>query len=104
MLDTVRKKRLGAFADGRRPRFGSTGFLRCIEDVETLDLATSALLKGAEEPTGLARFALAGIGDRVTLYFAQAAGAKRRSGESGRTKGRRTDHLSQAVRVRGRLR
>lgn len=79
MLETGRKKRLGAFADGRRPRLGSAGFLRRIEDVETLDLATSALLEGTDEPTRLARFALAGLGDGVTFYFAQATREKVRS-------------------------
>ena len=109
MLETVRKKRLGAFADRRRARLGAR-FLRCIEDVETLDLAASALLEGADEPTGLTRLALAGIGDGVALDFAQAAGAGRVSGGwwvvgcRPTRRGGRTDHLSQAVRVRGRLR
>lgn len=82
MLDTIRKKRVGAFADRGRPWFGSARFLRCIEDVETLDLATSTLLKGAYKPTSLARLALASFGNGVALDFAQAAeaGVGRRSG------------------------
>ena len=86
MFDTIRKKRLGALADGRRPWLGSARFLECIEDVETLDLATSALLEGAEEPTSLARLALASIGNGVALDFAQAAetGSERDDGQGSR--------------------
>lgn len=104
MLEAVRKKGRG---DRGRPRLGHRGFLGCIEDVETLDLAARALLEGADEPPGLARLALAGIGDGVALDLAQATGGRRttvREVAGGGVEVCRTDHLSQAVRVRGRLR
>ena len=104
MLEVVRKKRL-AIAHGRRARLGRAGFLRWIEDVEPLDLAASTLLEGADEAASLTGLALAGIKDGVALDFAQAAGEGQGSGVPEQTfTERRTDHLSQAVRVRGRLR
>jgi hypothetical protein len=104
-----------ATADGGRARLGRGGLLRGLEDVETLDLAAGTLLEGANEAPGLAGLALAGIGNGVALDLAQAASGTRgqnglESGQRGtghaarRTRRRRTDHLSQAVSVRGRLR